>query len=135
MIPDKLYRQIVESVPITCVDVVLRHKNKYILVNRNDEPLKGEWWVVGGRMLKGESLIKTVHRKVKEEVGLEIKNASFFGVYEDSYKKSAWGVPTHSVSIVYWAIVNKFEPKLDKHSSDIKLFDKLPKRFLDKLTQ
>ena len=130
LIPTKLYRKIVELVPILCVDVILKHKGKYLLVKRVNEPLKGLWWIVGGRAFKCEKIIDTAKRKVFEETGLKAKNFKVAGVYEDSYPKSAFGVPTSSVSIVYEAEVKRFTPKLDKTSSDIKLFDVLPNRFL-----
>lgn len=133
MIPDKLYKQIVENVPIVCVDVILVHKGRYVLVKRANEPLKGEWWIVGGRCLKDEPTKETAKRKVKEEVGLVPTKLKIMGIYEDFYPKSAWGVPTHSVSIVYGAEVNKYNPLLDKYTSGIKLSNKLPKRLLSKL--
>lgn len=129
MIPTKLYKKIVELVPILCVDVILKYGNKYILVKRVNEPLKGKWWIVGGRALKGEKTLKTAKRKVKEETGLIAYGFTRKGIYEDSYKESAFGVPTSSVSIVYEAQVKKFKPRLDKTSSDIRLFDRLPTRF------
>ena len=133
MIPNKLYKKIVESVPIVCVDVILEYRNSFILVKRANEPLKGHWWVVGGRALKGERTVQTAIRKVKEETGLKAYVVQRIGVYEDSYPKSAWGVPTSSVSIVYKAVVHDYSPKLDKTNSDIKLSKTLPKRFLSKL--
>src|SRR3990167_3527131 len=98
MIPLKTYKKIVELVPILCVDVVLKHKGKYALVKRLNEPLKGLWWIPGGRAFKGEKTINTAKRKVKEETGLITKNFKIVGIYEDSYPKSAFGVPTASVS-------------------------------------
>lgn len=130
IISAKLYKKIVELVPILCVDMILKYKGKYILTKRVNEPLKGLWWIVGGRAFRGEKTINTAKRKVWEETGLNAKNFRMVGVYEDSYPKSAFGVPTSSVSIVYEAEVKRFTPKLDKTSSDIKLFDKLPNRFL-----
>lgn len=132
MIPQKLYKKIVELVPIVCVDVVLIHDGRYILLKRQNEPLKGQWWVVGGRALKGETSYKTALRKIKEETGLKATNLVLRGIYEDHYKKSAFGVPTSSVSLVYQAEIEDYEPKLDKTSLDIKLADFLPKRFMDK---
>lgn len=130
MISSRLYKKIVELVPILCVDIILKHNKKFILVKRKNEPLKGKWWLVGGRAFKAEKTIDTAKRKVWQETGLYAKDFKLKGVYEDSYPKSAFGVPTSSVSVVYEALVAEFKPKLDKTSSDIKLFDKLPSRFL-----
>ncbi len=130
MIPPKLYKKIVESVPIVCVDVILKYKDTYLLVKRANEPLKDKWWLVGGRALKGEKTKMTAIRKVREEVGLRVSNLKISGIYEDSYPKSAWGIPTSSVSIVYTGEVEAGSYKLDKTSSGIDFFDKLPSRFL-----
>lgn len=132
MIPANLYKKIVELVPILCVDVVLVHEGQYVLLRRKNDPLKGMWWVPGGRALKGEPTLKAAKRKVHEETGLKAHNFRIRGIYEDSYKRSAWGTPTSSVSIVYQAEVAEFSPKIDKTSSNIKLSDFLPKRFAQK---
>lgn len=133
MIPAKLYKKIVELVPIVCVDVVLIYDNQFILVKRATEPLKGQWWVVGGRAYKGEATIETAKRKVKEELGIEATDFLKIGVYEDHYKKSAWGVPTSSVSVVYEAKIKRFNPKPDKTIKSVKLSGNLPNRFLKHL--
>lgn len=133
IIPAKLYKKIVSLVPIVCVDIILKYNEKYVLVKRAVEPLKGLWWVPGGRAFKGEKTVITAKRKVWNETGLRAKNFKPVGVYEDSYPKSAFGVPTSSVSIVYEADVEEFSPTLDTTSSDIKLFNKLPNRFTKKL--
>src|SRR3990167_946955 len=85
IIPEKEYRKIVGLVPIVCVDVVLAYRGKYILVKRATEPLKGLWWVVGGRLRKGETTRLAAKRKVWEEVGLHAKHLRLLRVYEESY--------------------------------------------------
>ncbi len=134
IIPSELYKKIVESVPILCVDVILVHDGKFILVQRTEEPLKDEWWIVGGRALKGEKTINAAKRKVKEELGLKTTRLNLVAVYEDSYEKSAWGVPTSSVSLVYWGEVKNYKPKPNKTISDVKLSNYLPRRLLNRIT-
>ena len=129
IIPEKEYRKIVGLVPLVCVDVVLAYRGKYILVKRATEPLKGLWWVVGGRLRKGETTRLAAKRKVWEEVGLHAKHLRLLGVYEESYPTSAWGVPTSSVSVVYSAEVERFSPTPDETVSAVKLAKSLPARF------
>lgn len=133
LIPTKLYKKIVELVPILCVDVILEHEGKYILVKRKNNPLKGQWWIIGGRALKGERLLSCAKRKVREETGLVAHGLQISGIYEDSYRTSAFGVPTSSVSILFTGKVDTFKPKLDSTSSDIRLSEKLPERFMKRL--
>lgn len=132
-IPRELYEKIVEHMPLLCVDVILMKDDKYVLVKRANEPLKGEWWPIGGRLQKNESILLGAYRKVWEEADLEAYNIKIVGIYEDFYLDGAHGVPTHSVSVVVTAEVNSFKPKLDDTSSDIGLFDTLPDRFTSNL--
>ena len=133
MIPSKLYKKIVELVPIVCVDVILEYRGMYVLVKRATEPLKGSWWIVGGRVCKGESTLKTAKRKVKEETGLFAHSFEVAGIYEDHYPKSTWGTPTSSVSIIYKASVKNLNYKIDNTILKIGLFDKLPIRLTKKM--
>lgn len=132
LIPNKLYKKIVELVPILCVDVILTYKDQYLLVKRATEPLKDEWWIVGGRALKGEKTIDAARRKCKEEVGLNVSQLKMVGVYEDSYERSVWGVPTSSVSVVYKGNVSHLTPQLNNTLSDMKFAKGLPNRFMRK---
>ena len=51
-ITDERYKAIVEAVPICCVDLIIKSKGKILLVKRKNEPLKGEFWLPGGRIYK-----------------------------------------------------------------------------------
>ena len=133
LIPAKIYKKIVELVPIVCVDIIIFYQGKYVLVKRKTEPLKGKWWIPGGRAYKGEESLETAKRKMKNEVGLKSNDIRLYGIYEDHYKKSAWGIPTSSVSIVYLALIDKFNPKSDKTIETIKLSEDLPERLIKNL--
>ena len=133
LISAQIYKKIVELVPIVCVDIIIFYQGKYVLVKRATEPLKNKWWIPGGRTYKGEKTLETAKRKMKEEVGLETNDLRLYGIYEDHYKKSAWGVPTSSISVVYMALIDKFDPKPDKTISEIKLKEFLPERLVKNL--
>lgn len=132
-IPDYTYRKIQMNLPILCVDVMVRYNGKYILVKRTEEPVKGLYWVVGGRVLKNESLRSAAKRKMREEIGLLPYEMEMVGIYEDQYEESSLGrVPEgyHTVSVVFEAFVSSLEGlKLDRTSEDWKLSDTLPSRF------
>ena len=76
-IPDKLFREIRKSIPIACVDlIVLRVKNKKIetlFIKRAIYPELGKWCLIGGRIIRGESLGDTIRRQVKTELGVSVK--------------------------------------------------------------
>ena len=71
-IPEQLYRDIMKSVPIICVDLIIQNQDsKFLLVKRNNQPLKDIFYVVGGGVHLGETLQDAGRRKLFEEVGLE----------------------------------------------------------------
>jgi len=70
-ISEDLYKKILQCLPISCVDIAIIAQGAVLLVKRKDFPAKGQWWLPGGRVLKGEMMKETALRKAREEVGLE----------------------------------------------------------------
>ena len=65
-----IYKQVMESVPIVCVDaLIVNEKGEYLLVKRKNNPLKNKFWMIGGRLYKDEHTQKGIKRKIKEEIG------------------------------------------------------------------
>lgn len=132
-IPDYTYRKIQMSLPILCVDVLLRFDGKYLLIKRTEEPVKDTFWVTGGRVLKGEDLRTAALRKIREETGLVPYEMGMVGIYEDNYEESSMGrVPGgyHTVAVVFEAFLKSIKDlKLDRTSSEWGLFCSPPKRF------
>ena len=60
MIPNDFYRQIVDVLPILCVDLIIIKNGKYLLVKRKNKPFKGIYWSPGGRVLKGEKITRAI---------------------------------------------------------------------------
>lgn len=57
---DSIYAQLVRDCVICCVDILLVRisptgTKQCLLVERASEPVKGVWWLPGGRLLKGET--------------------------------------------------------------------------------
>jgi colanic acid biosynthesis protein WcaH len=71
MIPWELYRRILETMPIPCVAIAIVAGGSVLLVMRKDPPARGQWWLPGGRVLKGEMMRDAALRKAHEEVGIE----------------------------------------------------------------
>ena len=102
-IPSELYRQILEYLPILCVDLVFFHQGKVLLTYRNDEPAKGKWWIQGGRVFKGETLQEALQRKAQAEVGCLIQVIRQIGIYDFRSPVGPFPLKTgvHDVAIVY----------------------------------
>ena len=134
MIPDHLYREIISVIPIVCVDIVIRNQvGKVLLARRKNEPLKDQWWVIGGRIQSGESARQACIRKAYEEAGLEIVELQFLGFYEDVFDKNSFAVakPYHTLSLVFEArTTTKQVVLLDAQHSEWAWFDALPDRFI-----
>lgn len=133
MIPTEQYQQIIEVLPILCVDVVVTNaRGECLLIKRANQPRQGEWWVIGGRLLKGETLEQAAVRKVLEETSLRVEAVSPIGYYEALSQENPFGLapPLHAVSVVFSTVVDDGQPiRLDDQSLDWKYSKKLPAEF------
>ena len=135
LIPEETYRCIVDTMPILCVDAIIRNdQGQVLLVKRTNEPLKGEWWVPGGRVYKGELLEGSIQRKIKEELGIDIQVKGVAGYYEDQFEKNPLNIESglHTLGIVFEATPQNLDIRLDDQSGGWKFFDMLPTRLVIK---
>lgn len=99
-----LYETILENMPIVCVDVVIHNieTDKYLLIKRAEEPAKGQWWVVGGRLHKNERPYECAVRKIKEEVGIsDYLSCQYLSVESTIFSTGYHNIPVHSVNLIY----------------------------------
>ena len=132
IVPAEEYRRVLSTMPIVCVDcVVINGKGQYLLVRRDNEPLKGEYWVPGGRLHKGERLVDAVQRKMRQEIGVGVEIIRNLGFFEEFFDKTAENADggVHTISMVYLVKPRNGDIRLDEQSSDWGWFDKLPERF------
>jgi len=122
-IPDELYEKILNNMPLFCVDIVVHSNGKVLLVKRKEKPAQDEWWVPGGRLLKGEKLTDAVKRKINEEVGLKIVSNSIehVGMQEFFSKDGIYdNLDFHAVAAIYKVEVCEEDVNLDETSSKYK---------------
>ena len=133
-IPLKLYKKIIDVLPIFCVDVVIKYKGKVLLVKRKNAPAKGKWWLPGGRIFKGETIEKAAKRKMKEELGINIKIIKSLGYFEKHFKENEFNLKSgiHTISIVILAEPLSLNIKLDRQSDDWCFSKSLPKELIIK---
>jgi len=133
MIPVKDYRKAVELLPIFCVDIVIVNRDgDFLLVKRANHPLRRRYWVVGGRVHKGETGLQAAARKARQEVGLKLSRFELVGFYEGVFRQNPFNVPSgvHTVSVVYRARVRGDEKiRLDAQSTAWKYSKTLPAGF------
>jgi len=137
-IQEDLYKKIIKNIPVLCIDIIIKYQDQYLLVQRKESPLKGEWWVPGGRVQIGENLEAAAKRKLTEELDL-VFNGSFelIGFYEDIYNESSLGLHVYQTMSVVFQVHLKELPSItiDTTSSDWGFKDQLPERFLEKLAR
>ena len=135
MIPRRQYEEIVSVLPILCVDLVITNESgEYLLVKRENEPLKDCWWVVGGRVLKGETILAAGYRKAKQELGTDIAITGPLGFFEAPDQQDPFGRGHnryHAVSIVLAGTIHSDQQiVLDSQSSSWKFARLLPDTFI-----
>ena len=126
---DGLYQEIHQNMPIACVDIVLKTSDGgFLLVKRDNEPAKNQWWVIGGRVRKNESLELAVIRKVKEEAGIELNQLEkVSGGYETIFEEDPFGHQqgTHTINTLFVGNISDDDlkkVKTDKLHSEVKVF-------------
>lgn len=128
-IPIEIYKKIHQLMPITCVDVVIKHNNKFLLGLRINKPEKGAWWLPGGRVLKGETLEHAVTRKTKEETGLNINIIKCLGTESAMFPDGPFGHPTHTIGTTFLVkpISSIEKIKKDSQTEQFQWFEKIDK--------
>jgi colanic acid biosynthesis protein WcaH len=127
-IPWDLYRQILENMPIACVDIAIVADGAVLLVRRNDAPAKGQWWLPGGRVLKGEMMRDAAVRKARDEVGIECNAGPIIYTAETIFPDGPESIPVHSINNCYFMYPKDphLEIALDRHHSDFMWTDEIP---------
>ena len=128
MIPWELYRQILETMPIPCVDIAIVAHGTVLLVMREDAPARGQWWVPGGRVLKGEMMRDAAIRKAREEVGIDCHVGPIIHTAETIFPDGPDGIPVHSINSCFFMYPVKpdFQITLDAHQNQYQWVDHIP---------
>jgi 8-oxo-dGTP diphosphatase len=87
--------------PIVGVGAVIIHENQVLLIQRGQEPLKGEWSLPGGALEVGETLEQGIQREVLEETGLEVEPLHIVEVFDRIVRDEAGTVRFHYVLVDY----------------------------------
>ncbi len=106
LMPEAAYSAALDHLVFTCVDLVFCHHRRVLLAKRNKYPRRS-WWVIGGRMVSGESPLDTARRKAFEEAGLENvagDRFQYIGVYSTAFalrEQQPIHHGSHSVNLTY----------------------------------
>jgi len=116
------YSKALDSLVIACVDIVIVHKELMLIGKRTVEPQSG-WWIIGGRMIPGESFTEAAARNVKRELSLNIKPFRFKYLNTQSMVSPIRAQPPknhgcHTVSIAMTLTITNNEAKDIKSSEE-----------------
>ena len=122
------FKMIVESTPLVSIDLCLVHEGQLLMGLRQNEPLKGQWFTPGGRLLKNERWQDGLIRIAKTELGLTVISDDFelMGVWDHFYENSALdeGVSTHYVNLPHVDVLeSRPELSLDAQHESVRWFD------------
>jgi ADP-ribose pyrophosphatase YjhB (NUDIX family) len=117
MLPEALFRQISQKLPIACVDLLIQDADGLILlVKRKNEPAAGCWWFPGGRIWFKEARKNAVRRKLLEETGLKTETINEMATFDLIFPDMPEGVPSHGITSLFHVSVNHSNVKLDMQS-------------------
>lgn len=95
-----------------------------VLAKRENEPARGQWFVPGGRVHKGELLADAVQRVARDELGTTVTVERALGSYEHLYDTAdvddAGG--KHYVPTGYVVRADEASFELDDQHSDVRVF-------------
>jgi colanic acid biosynthesis protein WcaH len=118
------WETIVRNVPIASVDLIVRHEGGIVLGRRANEPAKGEWFVPGGRIERGERIVEAVHRVAREELGVEVTVQTELGAYDHFYTVSdVRGSGKHYVAHGFVVETTSDDLVTDDQHGDLRVFD------------
>ena len=118
-VPQELYSQILQVMPIPCVDLfVVDPSGNVLLLLRKNEPAAGQWWFPGGRVMFGETRVDAAKRKLQEECGLTPSGLTEIGTF-DLVFDGVLPQKVHSITTLFRAsLARPRDLALDGQSSD-----------------
>lgn len=120
IINKNLYQQIVQVMPIPCVDLIVADDHgQVLLARRTNEPAMGAWWFPGGRVHYLETRVNAAVRKLREECGLEADQLVELGTFDIIVERSDDDSKSHAITTLYYAKVSRRQTfTLDSQNSE-----------------
>ena len=133
-IPENIYKKFLENMPIFCIDFLIHCDSHFLLLKRNEEPLKGVFWMPGGRLQKNETIENFLIRVQSREIGRYFKNYNLIGFSNYFFKYSINSRATHTPTLLFEIDTkSKFNPKIDKTHTEYSWSKDLPKELIENL--
>ena len=134
-IPDEQYNQILKCMPVFCVDWLISCRGEYLLLKRTQQPLMGDYWIIGGRLRMDETIASAAYRLQTRELGHYYGMGKMIGFSNYMFDKVDGARATHTPAVSYQVEVqDKFIPTMDSTESEYIWTEKLPRDFLIQTT-
>jgi ADP-ribose pyrophosphatase YjhB (NUDIX family) len=86
-LPAAAYAAALDALVICCADAVILHQGLWLIAKRTWEP-HPDWWVIGGRMRKGELIEQALQRNIRRELDLDIAEDRLLNIL--GYYNTIW---------------------------------------------
>ncbi len=98
------YKEAHMGLVIVCHDIIIEYMGGALLVIRDNYPVKGILWPIGGRIERGIPIEDSICKKVREECNLNLEDLTELGVVRTFFKTDPFGHGrgTDSVSFMYF---------------------------------
>ena len=109
--------------PIVSVGAVIIDGDRVLLVQRGQEPLKGQWSLPGGVVEIGETLEAALAREVREETSLDVVVGPLVEVLDSISRDAAGRAEYHYVIVDYASRVRRgttTEPARGSDAADVR---------------
>ena len=134
-LPDQEYKKIINSMPIFCIDFLITWEKQYLLLQRKEEPLKNDYWVVGGRLFFKETIKDAAKRIQKREIGRYFSKFKEIGFSNYFFPSKPGSKATHTPAILYKiSVTKKFDPIVDRQHNNFIWSNKIPKELIKQTT-
>ena len=122
LIPEQEYQNIIKNTIIICVDGLIKHNNRILLIKRNNEPAIDQYWFPGGRIVKKETIKQAALRKANEEVNLDCDFVEIVSIEETFFEGAGKMIDdVHTINICCLLNPKSIKDlKLDKLHSEYK---------------
>ncbi|MDB0023677.1 GDP-mannose mannosyl hydrolase [Gammaproteobacteria bacterium] len=109
MLSTQTFKTVVKSTPLVSVDLLIKNEKKFLLGRRVNNPAKGSFFSIGGRIYKDEEIKDAIKRIANDELNFDLKlEPNFLGVFEHFYEDSVFkNISTHYINLAYKIEINE----------------------------